>query len=242
MFYPKDWWDFKVRRMSVAARGAYWDIISMMWKDSKDQYSIIDNDNLLAQAIGISVEEWMKLRQEIQRDFDPILQEKNGRLISTRLKKAVAEQRRHRKKQSIKGKKSAEKRRNRGSTAVQPDTQPEGKSSSSSSVFSLQSSSSNKETLRKEGSLTRSVQKPIRASLSDDEWLAGLKKNPAYEHVDFPMELGKMDAWLTLPKNRHRKKTKQFVLGWLNGIDKPLQAKGGLHVGINDKDFTAGTF
>jgi hypothetical protein len=62
---------------------------------------------------------------------------------------------------------------------------------------------------------------PLRAS-DDREWLVELKKNPAYCHIDFERENGKMDAWLDLPKNKYRVKTRQFVLNWLNKIEKPL--------------------
>lgn len=57
---------------------------------------------------------------------------------------------------------------------------------------------------------------------SDPEWLETLKLNPAYQHIDIACELGKMEAWLTLPKNKARKKTRQFILNWLNKIDKPI--------------------
>ena len=54
------------------------------------------------------------------------------------------------------------------------------------------------------------------------DWLKNLETNPAYQHIDFEIEIGKMDAWLTLPKNKHRKKTKQFILNWINKIEKPI--------------------
>lgn len=60
---------------------------------------------------------------------------------------------------------------------------------------------------------------PLRAA-DGGLWLEELKKNPAYQHINFAVELGKMDAWLALrPK---RKRTKTFVLNWLNKIDPPL--------------------
>lgn len=60
--------------------------------------------------------------------------------------------------------------------------------------------------------------------LTDDEFIAGLKTNPAYTHINFTAELGKMDAWLSLPKNKHRKKTRSFILNWINKIEQPLTA------------------
>lgn len=60
------------------------------------------------------------------------------------------------------------------------------------------------------------------SQIPDHEWIENLKLNHAYQHIDFPVELGKMDAWLSLAKNKHRLKTRQFILNWLNKIEKPL--------------------
>lgn len=59
-------------------------------------------------------------------------------------------------------------------------------------------------------------------NLTDEEWLSSLRNNPAYAHVNFDHELGKMEAWLLLPQNRARKRTKRFILNWINNIDPPV--------------------
>lgn len=61
--------------------------------------------------------------------------------------------------------------------------------------------------------------------LSDDDFLKTLKTNPAYKGVDLENELAKMDAWLLTHPDR--KKTRRFIVNWLNKIDKPLAATGG---------------
>lgn len=53
-----------------------------------------------------------------------------------------------------------------------------------------------------------------------------LKTNPAYRHIDFEVECGRMRAWLALPKNKGRKMSPGFVLNWLNKIDPPLNGNG----------------
>ena len=53
-------------------------------------------------------------------------------------------------------------------------------------------------------------------------FLETLRKNPAYNGIDLNRELSKMDAWLSTPAARGRKKTKRFVVNWLNRIDVPL--------------------
>jgi hypothetical protein len=55
---------------------------------------------------------------------------------------------------------------------------------------------------------------------TDTEFLESIKGNPAYKHVDFEVELGKIDAWLLNHPNR--KKTRSFVLRWLNKVEKPM--------------------
>ncbi len=62
-------------------------------------------------------------------------------------------------------------------------------------------------------------------NLPDDAFIEALKANPAYSHIDIDRELAKMDAWLLTPKGRGRKKTRQFIVNWLNKIDVPVQTK-----------------
>ncbi len=55
-----------------------------------------------------------------------------------------------------------------------------------------------------------------KVQLSDEEFIAALRQNPAYKHIDIDREFGKMDAWLLTPKGRGRTKTRKFVVSWLN--------------------------
>ena len=83
-----------------------------------------------------------------------------------------------------------------------------------------------------------------KARLTDADFIAALKANKkAFGHIDIDHELAKMDAWLLLPKARGRKKTKQFVLNWLNKIEKPLEPQQAKHKyggSINQWDKTQG--
>lgn len=63
---------------------------------------------------------------------------------------------------------------------------------------------------------------PLRATVVKDDFFLDLKKNPAYAHIDLDRENGKMDAWLGLPANKNRIKTRKFILNWLNKIEAPL--------------------
>ena len=67
--------------------------------------------------------------------------------------------------------------------------------------------------------------KPKQPLLADQDFINSLKANTAYKGIDIDRELSKMDAWLSLPKNKGRKKTDRFILNWLNKIDKPINTK-----------------
>ena len=76
--------------------------------------------------------------------------------------------------------------------------------------------------------------KPKRPSLLNfNDWWEETTKNPAYEHIDHDRELEKMKAYLTTPRGRGRKLTKNFALSWLNNIDPGEIVKG---TGINQAE------
>lgn len=136
-FYAADWFDFKVDRMSYAAQGIYMRLLAYMWKDSKDQCSLIDSNEDIAAALKIPAQEWLEYRKEIQRENSPIFLEKNGRLISKRLKVEADKQRNYRQIQKDKAlSRQASSRLARSSAQA---------SSQLGGSLHLQSSSSNKE-------------------------------------------------------------------------------------------------
>ncbi len=59
------------------------------------------------------------------------------------------------------------------------------------------------------------------AQLSDEDFLTDLKTKAVYKHIDFDTEFGKMDVWLAAHPGR--KKTRKFIVNWLNKIDRPIQ-------------------
>lgn len=107
--------DAKVQSMSSDAQAYYALLLIKIWAYDT-QYSIPDDKKLLAGMLGIQVERWVTLREEILR----VLTLKNNRLVSNRLYAELTKQRKYRKAQSLKGKKSAQLRYNHGSTGVQP--------------------------------------------------------------------------------------------------------------------------
>lgn len=128
-FYPADFFgDVKVRVMTPDAKAYYALFLLNIW-EFDSQYSIPDDDKLIAGLLQIPVKKWVKLKAEIL----PCLIRKNGVLVSPRLKREKDKSDKYRKAQAEKGKKSAQQRLNRGSTPELPEGQPEGNSSNSNS-------------------------------------------------------------------------------------------------------------
>lgn len=60
--------------------------------------------------------------------------------------------------------------------------------------------------------------------LTDKDFIRALKENQAYKHINFDQEFGKMDAWLNTRPGR--KKTKRFIVNWLNKVEGIIQTGG----------------
>ena len=78
-----------------------------------------------------------------------------------------------------------------------------------------------------ETSATREVEVKISrregagAPPTPENFLETLKANPAYKHIDFDFEFGKLDAWLLTHPGR--KKTQRFIINWLNKVDRVVE-------------------
>ncbi len=70
-------------------------------------------------------------------------------------------------------------------------------------------------------------------SLTDDEWIQELKKNPAYNGLDIEAEQGKCLAWF---QNKGITVSRQRFLNWLNKADKIMQSKpeSRRHLGLQE--------
>jgi hypothetical protein len=65
-----------------------------------------------------------------------------------------------------------------------------------------------------------------RAPVTDDQFIESLKTNPAYRGIDIGKELARMDAWFLTPKGAGRKKTRRFILNWLNKAEAVVTVNG----------------
>lgn len=73
------------------------------------------------------------------------------------------------------------------------------------------------------------------AQMADEDYIAAIKKNPAYDGIDIDREVGKARQWLTLPKARGRRLTRSFLVNWLNKCDPTLTLQNG-KTGTNPVD------
>lgn len=140
-FYPSDFFgDVKVRIMTGEEQAFYMLLLANMW-EFDTQFSIPNDPKIIANLLKISEEKWEAISGKILACFE----QKNGCLVSKRLKKEKEKQDNYRKQQSIKGFKSANRRSttvqlrfNHGSTVVPTGgvtgVQPEVNSSISNSI------------------------------------------------------------------------------------------------------------
>ena len=61
-----------------------------------------------------------------------------------------------------------------------------------------------------------------RTPKANGDWLAALKVDPLYAHINFDAELEKIARWMLLPKNVNRQVTRRFLINWLNKVDQPV--------------------
>ncbi len=218
-FYPNDWLSSPtIALMSPAEEGAYIRLLSYAWADP--DCSLPDDDTVLSQLSRLG-EGWFNGASTTIRKCFKLHPEKSGRLVNSRLLEERKKQDAWREKSRIGGLQSGKSRTlsgKGGSRVVEPEgsrmVEAHANSSSSSS------SSSSKEEEKKAGSTSSSPAGSFsgkrRVQLSDEEFVAALRKNPAFKHLDLDCEFGKMDAWLLTPKGRSRSKTQKFVVSWLN--------------------------
>jgi hypothetical protein len=64
---------------------------------------------------------------------------------------------------------------------------------------------------------------PSAGKISDEEWLEGLKGNPAYQGMDIDRILGKCQAWCTANGKQF---TRQRFVNWLNREERPIMHPG----------------
>ncbi len=204
-FYTNDFLSSsKVALLSTEEVGAYVLLLCHAWQDP--QCSLPDEDDALSK-LGRITGDVTALRA--------CFTVKKHRLINERLYKEWIKAREQKELASVHGKQGAYKR-----WIATPLATPLG-SPIQNHGSSPSPSPSPSELIKKE------KRTPIRAPvLVDSDWITELGRNPAYQHINLTVEIGKMEAWLALPKNCKRIKTRSFVLNWLNKVEAPMSSNG----------------
>lgn len=209
-FYPADWISSpRIMCLTLAQQGAYMRLLCACWMSG--DCSLPEDHQKLSMISGLPVEE--------VKTLGPFLgphPTKTGHITNERLMKEWDKAHWISDMRSQAGKKSGKSRR----TCVQQKHKQSANkiptNSDKSEVRSQTHNSESKDIIQKEEKM------PLRANVVKDDFFLDLKKNPAYAHIDMERENGKMDAWLALPANQNRIKTRKFVLNWLNKIEAPL--------------------
>lgn len=241
-FYPNDWLSSPtIALMSPAEEGAYIRLLSYAWADP--DCSLPDDDTALSQLSRLG-EGWFNGGSATIRKCFKLHPDKSGRLVNTRLLEERKKQDAWREKSRIGGLQSGKSRtlsRKCGSTTLEPEgsRMVEANANSSSSSSSTSSEEEEKRAGSTSSSPADSSSAKRKVQVSDEEFIAALRQNPAYKHIDIDYELGKMDAWLSTPRGTGKKKTRQRVLTWLNRAadeKRPMAATTALSVPSHCKD------
>ena len=207
-FYPGDWLGSqRVSLLTLEEEGAYLRLLASCWQHG----SIPSDPNMIARLIGKGAS--TTLASTLATMFQPH-PFNAGLLVHDRLERERDKQDAWAEKSREGGRKSAEKRQNLkgGSTTVQPPLEgclPNG--SNQKATLLLQSTSTNTSTKVEVGA-------PKKSFLLDEEFWAEMRRH--YPNIDVEAESRKMDAWLLARPGR--KKTRQFVINWLNKVEVPL--------------------
>ena len=208
-FYPGDWLrDTGLRSCSAAARGLWMDILCFMHEGSpygylKVNHKVILSPNL-ARMCGLTLQETDGCLAELA-EAGVFEIDAEGVIFSRRM---------------IRDEELSNKRAACGHLGGNPTLKDNHKVSVCLSTEvkqkptpSSSSSSSSSNTTSKEV-----VGAPKKSFLLDEEFWTEMKRH--YPNIDVDAESRKMDAWLLARPGR--KKTRMFVIGWLNKVEPAL--------------------
>jgi len=208
-FYPGDWLrDTGLRSCSAAARGLWMDILCFMHEGSpygylKVNHKVILSPNL-ARMCGLTLQETDGCLAELA-EAGVFEIDAEGVIFSRRMIRDE-ELRNKRAACGHLGGNPTLKDNHKVSVCLSNEVKQKPTPSSSSS-----SSSSNTSTKVEVGA-------PKKSFLLDEEFWTEMKRH--YPNIDVDAESRKMDAWLLARPGR--KKTRMFVIGWLNKVEPAL--------------------
>ena len=241
-FYPADWLGSqRVSLMTLEEEGAYIRLLSYCWQHG----SIPADPAAAARLIGKGAT--TTLASNVLTMFQPPLEgclpvgsQLGAVLVHDRLQTEKDKQLAWKTKSSEGGKKSAEKRKNQhnpeniGQPPLEGCLENGGNQKATlQSMFTVYNSNSSNEELQE---LANANSTPANAEVetveekpevvkktkdSDELFLSELSRH--YPNIDVEQELRNMDAWII--EHPGRRKTRRFVVGWLNRCQTTLPAE-----------------
>ena len=210
-FYPGDWLrDTGLRSCSAAARGLWMDILCFMHEGSPYGYLKVNHKVILAPNLarmcGLTLQETEGCLAELA-EAGVFETDEEGVIFSRRMIRDEELRNKRAACGHLGGNPTLKDNRKVGvclSTEVKQKPTPSSSSSSSSSIIT----SSNEEV----GADRK------KSFLLDEEFWAEMRRH--YPNIDVEAESRKMDAWLLARPGR--KKTRQFVINWLNKVEPAL--------------------
>ncbi len=210
-FYPGDWLrDTGLRSCSAAARGLWMDILCFMHEGSPYGYLKVNHKVILAPNLarmcGLTLQETEGCLAELA-EAGVFETDEEGVIFSRRMIRDEELRNKRAACGHLGGNPTLKDNRKVGvclSTEVKQKPTPSSSSSSSSS----NNTSSNEEV----GADRK------KTYLLDEEFWAEMRRH--YPDIDVDAESRKMDAWLLARPGR--KKTRQFVINWLNKVEPAL--------------------
>ena len=215
-FYPGDWLaDMRIRMLPWASRGLYMELLCYCWREDW----IPADSSAIAQLCGCHdlaiVEPCLQLFQPHPSD--------SSKLIHQRLVEEKLKQDQYREERSLSGKRGAKLRWDSGmrenTSAATGDSSANGSAISSAINQPMAKNSSSSSTSTSNTSSKEEVGADRKKTyLLDEEFWAEMRRH--YPDIDVEAESRKMDAWLLARPGR--KKTRQFVINWLNKVEPAL--------------------
>jgi len=210
-FYPGDWLrDTGLRSCSAAARGLWMDILCFMHEGSPYGYLKVNHKVILAPNLarmcGLTLQETEGCLAELA-EAGVFETDEEGVIFSRRMIRDEELRNKRAACGHLGGNPTLKDNQKVGvclSTEVKQKPTPSSSSSSSSSIIT-----SSKEEVGADRKKTY---------LLDEEFWAEMRRH--YPDIDVDAESRKMDAWLLARPGR--KKTRQFVINWLNKVEPAL--------------------
>jgi uncharacterized protein YdaU (DUF1376 family) len=216
-FYPKQYLaDDNVLLMDWTARGMHLHLMCIAWQ--QPQPCTLPDDDAILRKWCEEPQDWERLKAQIFRAWKL----RNGRWVQDGLRREYQKQREFSKSRQRAAKARWEKDSDAHALHMQSKCNALQSSSSSSS-----SELKKKKEEKRAGSSSPTPAASRKVFLADEEFIQALKANPAYQGIDIDIELAKIDAWLLTARGQRKKKTRTFVVNWLNTIERPLSAGNG---------------